>query len=270
MLKIGNEIVQSRFLLGTSQYPSPEVLRQAICAAKTDVITVSIKRQSPNIQCNPFWDFLQAIDCHILPNTAGCFSATEAIATAHMARELFNTHWIKLEVIGDDYTLQPNPIELIKAAERLLSDGFEVLPYCTDDFVCCKELVNSGCTTLMPLASPIGSGKGIINPYALQLLRDRFPDITLIIDAGIGRPSHALQAIEMGMDAVLLNTAVALANNPVQMAGAFAKAIEAGRTAFEAGMIMSRDMARRSTPLIGKPFWQETTHVVIPEFTGMT
>ncbi len=256
MLTIGNTQLSSRFFLGTAQYPSPEVLKTAVIAAKTEVLTVSIRRQSLDSHNNPFWELLKSLDCHILPNTAGCFSAEEAIVTARMARELFNTHWIKLEVMGDEHTLQPNPIELIKAAAVLVEEGFEIFPYCTDDLVCCRELINLGCNILMPLASPIGSGQGILNPYAIRLLRDRFPDKTLVIDAGIGKPSHAIQAMEYGVDAVLLNTAVAQANDPVVMARAFAKAIEAGRLAYKAGMIPARETAQMSTPLLGKPFWQ--------------
>lgn len=257
MLTLGGQTISSRFLLGTAQYPSPEILAQSIAAAKTEVITVSIRRQSPGMKQNDVLQLIESRNCHVLPNTAGCFSAKEAVVTAKMARELFHTHWIKLEVIGDDHTLQPNPIELIKAAELLINEGFEVFPYCTDDLICCKELVALGCRILMPLASYIGSGKGIANPDALKLLRQRFPEQTIIIDAGIGKPSHAAQAMEMGMDAVLLNSAVARAVQPVQMADAFSKAIIAGRLAHEAGMIVSRDMARMSTPMIGKPFWQE-------------
>lgn len=256
VLNIGNTQIHSRFFLGTAQYPSPEILKAAVLSSKTEVVTVSLRRQSAHRTTNPFWELLKSLKCHILPNTAGCFSAKEAITTAQMARELFNTNWIKLEVIGDEYTLQPNPIELIKSAQVLIEDGFEVFPYCTDDLICCKELINLGCNILMPLAAPIGCGKGILNPYALRVLRDRFPDKTIIIDAGIGKPSHAMQAMEYGIDAVLLNTAVAQSVNPENMALAFAKAIEAGRIAYHSGLIPERDLAKMSTPLIGKPFWQ--------------
>lgn len=259
-LKIADKTIQSRFLLGTAQYPSPQILQQAITAAATEIITVSIRRQSPQIKTNPFWQLIKSLDCHILPNTAGCFSAKEAVFAAKIARDLFATNWIKLEVIGDDHTLQPNPLELIKAAEELVSDGFEVFPYCTDDLICCKELVAVGCNILMPLASPIGSGQGILNPYGLKLLRQRFADKIIIIDAGIGKPSHAVEAMEMGFDGVLLNTAVADAVDPVNMAIAFSQAITAGHLAYQAGMMTSRDMAKMSTPMIGKPFWQQNGH----------
>jgi len=260
MLTLGGKKISSRFLLGTAQYPSPEILLKSISAAKAEIITVSIRRQLPNINKNTFWDLLRETQCHILPNTAGCFTAKEAITTAKMARELFNTNWIKLEVMGDEYTLQPNPIELIKATETLIKDGFEVFPYCTDDLVICKQLIECGCKILMPLASPIGSGKGILNPYTLKLLRERCPDTTIIVDAGIGKPSDAAQAMELGVDAILLNTAVALATDPVAMASAFSKAIEAGRTAYKAGMMPERNVAQPSTPIIGKPFWHEANY----------
>ncbi len=256
MLTIAGVQLESRFLLGSANYPSPQILQKSIEASSTEIITVSIKRQSPGGSTNPFWDLLRQSNCHLLPNTAGCFSASDAITTAKMSQELFNTNWIKLEVIGDDYTLAPNPFELIKATETLIKEGFVVFPYCSDDLVLCQELVNLGCKVLMPWGSMIGSGRGLQNPYALELLRERFPDIVLIVDAGIGRPSHALSAMEYGYDGVLLNTAVAEALDPVSMSRAFAKAIEAGRLAFKAGLITKRLSAKPSTPLIGKPFWQ--------------
>jgi len=174
-----------------------------------------------------------------------------------MAREIFQTHWIKLEVIGDDYNLQPDPFELVKAAETLVKKGFEVFPYCTDDLVLCQRLIDCGCRILMPWAAPIGSGKGLINPYALETLRMRLPEATLIVDAGISKPSHAVQAMELGFDAVLLNTAVSLAKHPVQMASAFRDAVIAGRTAFEAGMMFERNIAHPSTSLVDTPFWHQ-------------
>ncbi|CAN7949078.1 unnamed protein product [Ixodes hexagonus] len=177
--------------------------------------------------------------------------------TAQAARELFNTRWIKLEIIGDEYTLQPNPFELVRAADILTKEGFEVLPYCTEDMILCQRLVDVGCRILMPWAAPIGSARGLANPYALRLLRERFPGIPLIIDAGMGRPSHATKVMEMGFDAVLLNSAVALACDPVSMAEGFAYAIQAGRLAYEAGMIGPRNIAKATTPLLGKPFLME-------------
>ncbi|PHQ79752.1 MAG: thiazole synthase [Coxiella sp. (in: Bacteria)] len=252
MLKIGTLELESRLLLGTAQYPSPQTLIEAITVSQTQLITVSLRRQNIKTKQNGFWDLLKEANCHFLPNTAGCYSAKEAVTTAQLARELFNTNLIKLEVIGDEYTLQPNSFELIKAADVLIKDGFEVLPYCTDDIIAAQKLVDCGCRVLMPWAAPIGSGRGIINPYALELFRERFKDYTVIIDAGLGKPSHANQALEMGFDAVLLNTAVALANNPVKMAQAFAHAVTSGRFGYEAGLMQQRNMAQASTPLIGK------------------
>lgn len=254
MWHIGDRTFSSRLLLGTSRYPSPDILHRAVIAGAVEMITVSLRRESLGKRNNNFWEGLQRLNCHILPNTAGCYSAKEAIVTAEMGRELFQTNWVKLEVIGDDYTLQPNPFALVEAANSLVKQGFTVLPYCTDDIVLCQRLVDCGCEVLMPLASPIGSGRGINNRYALQVLRDRFSKHTLIIDAGIGKPSHAAEAMELGFDAVLLNTAVAKANDPVKMATAFANAIVAGRLGFEAGCITPRDQAEASTPLIGRPF----------------
>ena len=256
MLVIGEKKIKSRLLLGTARYPAPDILMDSIEKSDTEIITVSLRRQLASQNENDFWKLLKKLPCHILPNTAGCFNAKEAITTAQMARELFSTHWIKLEVIADDESLQPNVFELVKAAEQLIQQGFEVFPYCTDDLLVCQKLVDCGCHILMPWAAPIGTGRGIQNPYALQLLRDRFPDNILIIDAGIGKPSHASFAMELGFDAVLLNTAVAKATDPVSMAKAFSLAIKSGRLAYEAGCIIPRNNATASTPLINKPFWK--------------
>jgi thiazole synthase len=172
-----------------------------------------------------------------------------------MARELFATDWIKLEVIGNDDTLQPDLFGLVEAAGVLGRDGFKVFPYTTEDLIAAERLVAAGCEVLMPWGAPIGTGRGLANPYALKTLRQYFPDVPLVIDAGIGAPSHAAAAMEMGYDAVLLNTAIATAADPVRMARAFAAAIEAGRTAFEAGLMQQRDMAVPSTPVAGTPFF---------------
>jgi thiazole synthase len=252
MLEIANLKLESHLLLGTSQYPSPKILMDAIASSQTQMITVSLRRQSITQQKNIFWEQLKTTGCHFLPNTAGCYSAKEAITTAYLARELFETNLIKLEVIGDEYTLQPNPFELVIAAEQLVKDGFEVLPYCTADIILGQKLIDCGCNILMPWAAPIGSGKGIINHYALNVFRERFADHTLIVDAGIGRPSHAAEAMELGYDGILLNSAVALAANPVKMAEAFRLAIEGGRLGYQSGLMQSRNIAHASTPLIGK------------------
>jgi thiazole synthase len=188
----------------------------------------------------------------VLPNTAGCHSVKEAVTTAHMAREVFGTKWIKLEVIGEADTLQPDVFGLVEAARILAEEEFEVFPYTTEDLVVAERLIQAGCGVLMPWGAPIGSARGLNNPYGLRALRAHFPEIPLIIDAGLGAPSHAAAAMELGYDAVLLNTAVAEAGDPVRMATAFAKAIEAGRIGYLAQPLEPRDMAAPSTPLIGK------------------
>jgi thiazole synthase len=256
MLQVADKTFSSRLFLGTAQYPSLEVMQQSIIASQAEVITVAIRRQSPEKKSGKaFWDYIKQLSCHLLPNTAGCRTAEEAVTTAEMAREIFETNWIKLEVIGDDYNLQPDSLQLIEAAAELIQRGFEVFPYCTDDLVVCKRLVEVGCRILMPWAAPIGTGKGLLNPYALSVLRQRFPQEILIVDAGIGKPSQAAQAMEMGFDGVLLNTAVSLANNPVLMAQAFRDAVNAGHAAHQAGLMAERNMAYPSTSLLDTPFW---------------
>lgn len=249
---------QSRLLLGTARYPSPDVLEAAVQRARPAMLTASLRRQSAAPggakADNGFWELLRRLDVPVLPNTAGCHSVQEAIATAHMARELFETPWIKLELIGDDYTLQPDTLQLVGAAERLIKDGFQVLPYCTEDLVLCQRLVDVGCQAVMPWAAPIGTGRGPVNPYAMQMLRERLT-VPMLVDAGLGLPSHACQVLEWGYDGVLLNTAVALAQDPVAMAGAFADAVAAGRAAFRAGAMSAQDAAQPSTPVLGTPFW---------------
>lgn len=247
--------VHSRFLLGTAGYPSPRVLREAIAASGAEVVTLGLKRQlATSAGDNGFIDIVRESGARLLPNTAGCRSASEAITLAHMARELLETHWIKLEVVGDEHTLQPDPFELVSAAAQLVKDGFEVFPYCTDDLVSCQRLLDVGCRILMPWGAPIGSGQGLLNPWALRTLRARLPGVTLIVDAGIGAPSHAALAMELGFDAVLLNSAVAHAIDPVGMATAFRHAIEAGRGGWRSGLIAPQDMAVASTPVAGRPF----------------
>lgn len=251
-MQIYGVTLSSRLLLGTAQYPSPEVLADAVRASGAEVVTVSLRRESARARAGDgFWSLIRGLGVRVLPNTAGCHSVKEAVTTAHMAREVFDTPWIKLEVIGDTDLLQPDVFQLVEAARILAGDGFQVFPYTTDDPGVAGRLVEAGCRVLMPLAAPIGTGKGLNNPFALKVLRNRFPDIPLIVDAGIGLPSHAAAAMELGYDAILLNTAVAKAGNPVAMAAAFAKAIEAGRMAYLAEPIEPRDMAAPSTPLIG-------------------
>ena len=257
--RIGDTELHSRFLLGTAGYPSPETLREAIHASGSQVLTLGLKRTLGTTgQDNGFVDIIRQAahtqGAHLLPNTAGCRSAREAINLAHMARELLGTHWIKLEVVGDEQTLQPDPFELIEAARQLVNAGFEVLPYCTDDLVSAQRLVDAGCRILMPWGAPIGSGLGLINPWALRTLRARLPDVTLIVDAGLGAPSHAACALEMGFDAVLLNSAVSQAREPVRMARAFRDAVQGGRTAHLAGLMPTCDVAVATTPVGGQPF----------------
>jgi len=255
---VGDVALSSRFLLGTAGYPSPQVLGDAIQASATQIVTVGLKRQLAAAGDNGFIEIIRGAmktqGARLLPNTAGCRTAREAIQLAHMSRELYDTPWVKLEVVGDEYTLQPDPIELIEAARQLARDGFTVFPYCTDDLVTCKRLLDAGCPLLMPWGAPIGSGQGLINPFALRTLRERLPDVVLIVDAGIGAPSHAAQALEMGYDAVLLNSAVSQSPDPVRMAGAFRQAIEAGRAAYRAGVMTRQDFAVATTPVTGNPF----------------
>lgn len=247
--------LDSRLLLGTAGYPSPQILRAAIAASGAQVVTVGLNRQlAAGGADNGFIEIIRASGARLLPNTAGCRSAREAVTLAHMARELLGTHWIKLEVVGDEHTLQPDPWELTIAAAQLVRDGFEVFPYCTDDLVSAQRLVDAGCNILMPWGAPIGSGQGLLNPWALRTLRSRLPGVTLIVDAGIGTPSHAVLVMELGFDAVLLNSAVAQAIDPVGMARAFGLAIEAGRLGYVSGLLAPQNMAVASTPVIGRPF----------------
>ncbi|MDR6729480.1 thiazole synthase [Delftia lacustris] len=246
----------SRLLLGTSRYPSPVVLEAAVQRARPAMVTASLRRQGSNAAETgaSFWELLKKLAVPVLPNTAGCMTVQEAVTTAQMAREVFETPWIKLELIGDDYTLQPDTLNLVEAASILIKDGFQVLPYTTEDLVLCQRLVDVGCQAVMPWAAPIGTGRGPVNPYAMQTLRERLK-VPLIVDAGLGRPSHACQVMEWGYDAVLLNTAVALSEDPVAMAGAFADAVNAGHAAHRAGAMAEQSAAQPSTPVLGTPFW---------------
>ncbi len=248
--------VASRLLLGTALYPSPQVMADAVAASKSGIVTVSLRREAARGRMGErFLELIKALGVHVLPNTAGCRTAKDAVTTAMMARELFGTDWIKLEVIANDDTLQPDLFGLVEAAATLNREGFKVFPYTTEDLGAAERLVASGCEVLMPWGAPIGTGRGLANVYALKTMRAYFPDIPLVVDAGIGAPSHAAQAMEMGYDAVLLNTAVAKAGDPVRMAAAFASAIDAGRAAYESGLMEMRDMAQPSTPVAGTPFF---------------
>lgn len=252
-LELYGKTVSSRLLLGTARYPSPAILAKAVRRSKTEIVTVSLRRETAGGKAGgAFFQLIRDLGVHVLPNTAGCHSAREAVLTAKMAREVFGTTWIKLEVIGHHDTLQPDVFELVEAAKILGSEGFEVFPYTTDDLVVGEKLLAAGCRVLMPWCAPIGSAMGPQNLPALRSMRAEFPDVPLIVDAGIGRPSHATAVMELGYEAVLLNTAVASAGDPAEMAEAFAKAIEAGHIAHKAGMLEPRDMAVPSTPVIGK------------------
>ncbi|MDI7862081.1 thiazole synthase [Rhizobiaceae bacterium n13] len=253
MLELYGTTISSRLLLGTARYPSPAVLAEAIRRSETRIVTVSLRRETASGKTGGvFFEMIRDLGVRVLPNTAGCHSVSEAVLTAKMAREVFATNWIKLEVIGHHDTLQPDVFSLVEAARILTAEGFEVFPYTTDDLVVAEKLLEAGCKVLMPWCAPIGSAAGPLNLTALRTLRGHFPDVPLIVDAGIGRPSHAATVMELGYDAVLLNTAVAGASDPAAMAGAFARAVEAGHEAYHAGMLEPRDMAVPSTPVIGK------------------
>ena len=248
----------SRLLIGSALYPSPQVMCEAILASGAEIITVGLRRQSPEQGGGEaFWQQIKSLGKTLLPNTAGCHTVKEAVTLAQMSRELFETDWLKLEVVGDDYNLQPDPIATIEAAQQLSKMGFKVFPYCTDDLVVCQRLRDAGCEVLMPWGSPIGTGRGLMNPYNLQTIRERLPSLPLIVDAGIGKPSHAVQAMELGYDGILLNTAVAQASQPVTMAEAFRDALSAGRKAYRAGAMPARQTASPSIPTLGMPFWHQ-------------
>jgi thiazole synthase len=246
----------SRLLLGTARYESPRQLADAIEAADPALLTVSLRRQTSGAQATgqSFWGLLRETGRTILPNTAGCHTVRDAVNTAKMAREVFETNLIKLEVIGDEVNLQPDPFGLVEAATELVKLGFHVLPYCTEDWVLCRRLLDAGCEVLMPWAAPIGTGQGPRNPLGLRELRERAPEVPMIVDAGLGLPSHACQVMEWGFDGVLLNTAVSRAIDPVRMATAFAAAVRAGRDGFLAGPMSVQALAVASTPEIGRPF----------------
>ncbi|MFC3163822.1 thiazole synthase [Ciceribacter thiooxidans] len=253
MLELYGTQVTSRLLLGTARYPSPATLAEAARRSGTEIVTVSLRRETAGGRTGgAFFELIRDLGVRVLPNTAGCHSVSEAVLTAKMARDLFGTNWIKLELIGHHDTLQPDLFQLVEAARILSADGFEIFPYTTDDLVAGERLLAAGCKVLMPWCAPIGTVAGPQNVSGLRAMRAEFPDIPLIVDAGIGRPSHAAAVMELGFDAVLLNTAVAGAGDPPTMAEAFAEAIIAGRKAHRAGLLPPRDMAVPSTPVIGK------------------
>jgi thiazole synthase len=246
-LVIAGREFKSRLIVGTSRYPDPHVMLDALAASGTELVTVAVRRVSLSDGSRESFIAMLRGRFSILPNTAGCYTAKEAVLTAHLAREALDTNWVKLEVIGDEQTLFPDVPELLKAAEQLLADGFVVLPYCNDDPITCRKLADMGCAAVMPLGAPIGSGMGIRNPYNLRIIREQCR-VPLIIDAGVGTASDVAVAMELGIDGVLLNTAIAQAKHPVQMATAMRLASEAGRLAYKAGRIPKRLYAAASSP----------------------
>lgn len=252
-LEIGSHTFESRLLVGTSRYPNPQVMLDALDAAGTELVTVAIRRMNVEDQSSEsVLSLLQEHGYELLPNTAGCFTAREAVLVAQLAREALETDLIKLEVIGDDETLLPDVEQLINAARQLVDDGFQVLAYTNDDPITCRKLAELGCAAVMPLASPIGSGMGLVNPYNLRIIREEVEDTPLIVDAGIGTASDAAKAMELGYDGVLVNTSIADAQHPVQMATAMRQAVTAGRNAYQAGRMPQRLYARSSSPMEGR------------------
>ena len=241
----------SRLIMGSSRYPNPQIMLEALEASGTGLVTVSIRRLNLSDRTAPsILDFIERERYDLLPNTAGCYTARDAVFTAQMAREALETDFIKVEVIGEEDTLFPDVEHTLKACAELVKDGFKVFPYVNDDLVTCRKLEDMGCVAVMPLASPIGSGMGIRNPYNLQIIREKI-SIPIIIDAGLGTASDAALAMELGADGVLLNSAVSGAHDPVAMAAAMRMAVEAGRLARKAGRIPTRLYAKASSPTNG-------------------
>lgn len=250
-LVIAEQSFTSRLIMGTGGAASLDALERALVASGTELTTVALRRVSPEAR-GSILDVLERVGCRILPNTAGCFTARDAVLTAKLAREAFETDWIKLEVIGDDKTLLPDPVDLIDAAETLVDDGFSVLAYTNDDPILARRLEDAGCVAVMPLGSPIGSGMGIRNPYNISIIVDH-ASVPVILDAGVGTASDAAIAMELGCDGVLVASAVTRARDPEAMGEAIRKAVEAGRLAYRAGRIPRRLFAEPSTPFAGLP-----------------
>jgi len=248
-LVIAGTTLSSRLIMGTGGMASPESLRQALEASGTSLATVAVRRIDPTMR-HSLIDILDELSISVLPNTAGCYTAAEALLTARLAREAFETNWVKLEVIADDQTLLPDSLELLSAAEALVADGFTVLPYCSDDPTVARRLAQAGCAAVMPLGSPIGSGQGILNPHNIALIAAESP-VPVILDAGIGTASDAARALELGCSAVLVASAVTRARHPGRMAMAMRHAVEAGRLAYRAGRIPRRDQAEASSAFDG-------------------
>lgn len=250
-LQIAERVFSSRLIFGTGGFTSLDLMGRALEASGAELATVAIRRVDPRAK-GSILDVIDAAGCEVLPNTAGCYTARDAIFTAELAREALETNWIKLEVIGDDRTLFPDAPELLRAAEELVDDGFVVLPYTNDDPILARRLQSLGCACVMPLGSPIGSGSGIRNPYNIRIIIEN-AEVPVIIDAGIGTASEAAEAMELGCDAILIASSIARAKDPVSMARAMRLGVEAGRLAFTAGRIPRRLYAEASTTLKDLP-----------------
>lgn len=249
---IASRTFSSRLMIGTAHYPDAKTLRLAIEASDAEIVTIAVRRM--NLQEKNASSILNTLDLDrhfLLPNTAGCYTTRDAVFCAELSREAFGTNWIKLEVIGDEKTLYPDSVELLKAAEILVNKGFVVLPYCNDDPIICQKLADLGCAAIMPLAAPIGSGLGLCNPHNIAMIRELI-SLPLVIDAGLGTASDATLAMELGADAVLINTAISKARHPVAMARAFKLAVQAGREAYLAGRIPKKFYATASTTMEGR------------------
>ncbi|MFP4687133.1 MAG: thiazole synthase [bacterium] len=249
-LEIAGEKFNSRLLIGTGGHTNLEKLRRSLLAGESEIVTVGIRRINVGGGAG-LMDLLEELDLKLLPNTAGCYTAADAVLTAELGREALDTNWVKLEVIGDDQTLYPDTTELVKAAAELVEKGFVVLPYTSDDPITAKKLVEAGCAAVMPLAAPIGSGRGISNPNNLKIIRETV-DIPMIVDAGIGSASDAALAMELGADGVLLSSAISGAEHPVLMAEAMKLAVQAGRKSYRAGRIPKKLYAKPTTTMQGR------------------
>lgn len=251
LLVIAGREFRSRLMVGTGKYPSMEVMQKALAASGAEVVTVAVRRVNLNGSGKTVLDYIDSDRYFILPNTAGCFTVEDAVRVARLAREAGLSNWVKLEVLADPETLLPDPVATIEAARRLVEDGFVVLPYTTDDHVVARRLVEVGCATVMPFGSPIGSGQGLLDFRRIKRIIDSVP-VPVIVDAGLGAPSDAALAMETGADAVLINTAIACAQDPVRMAEAVKLGVEAGRLAFRAGRIPRKEVGSPSSPLEGR------------------
>lgn len=247
---LADKTFNSRLIIGTGKYRSYAEMQDAHKASGAEMVTVAVNRVPLDGSTESFLDYLDK-EMMILPNTAGCYDAEHAIRTARLAREALETDWIKLEVIGDKITLLPDNEQTLEAAKVLVKEGFIVLPYFTDDLIMAKKLLDAGCPAVMPLASPIGSGMGVQNPSNLRIMREQLPDATIIVDAGVGVPSDSATAMELGADAILMNTAIAEAQNPAQMAEAMKLAVKAGRLGYLSGRMPKRLYASASSPIEG-------------------